>query len=924
MSKRVIRLNSPESETRMSTVGGKAANLAAMLRAGLPVPPGFVITTGAFHEFIRANGLSEMLRGRKSTKPLGAPASSVISAKTVQQLFMRGSIPKEIEQDIFREYRCLSDAVRARLSQVDRESESSNSGWAELPVAVRSSATIEDSAHVSFAGGLATYLNIRGGAAVVELVLRIWSSLWSERAIDYLLRRGIDPATVSLAVVVQQMVHADCAGVLFTINPITGNRDEAVINAESGLGDDVVSGRITPDFIVVDKATHRVKQVVVGEKRHVTVIPAEDAKEVPAKLRKSAAPVLSREQISALIDIGCEIEAHFGCSQDVEWCFVDKNIRILQSRPVTNSALAGPDADADVHAPGDDCWLASGELTPQEFDLWTRVNVGEIWPCPVTPLMWSGVPFILDTTARYALRGLSAYIDEIQWVKRFYGRVYYNEGAISYLLSRELGLPASFVDRALGCRRGVILRQEERVRPKQFLKRLPFVLRIMLSQLRPGAPLGDLVPRMDAWVACFMRRSLDGLSDSELWSELNTWATRFVHLTKVIAELNISSMLMFGLLEQLTSVWCGRKNLAHELVTGISGIHSIEMGIALWQIGQWLSCAALADVVLRNEPKIALMKLRQMPEARPLIRMLDSFLQRHGHHCPNEGEWLHPRWVDAPEQILTLVAGYLKAGEQVDVSRVETQRRRREEAVACLRRNLDPVRWPLFRLILIRTQQLVRLRENGKDCYMKALYPLRRIYSVFGHRWARIGWLKRADDIFFLTNPEVELIVQSGGLTACGLDISTLVDERRKAFDYWATVEAPDVIDSNGQRIEMRAADEPIRPALQGIPVSSGRVQGAARIIDTPDEAHKLQPGDILVTRATDPGWTPLFPLVSGLIVEIGGQLSHASIVAREYGLPAVANVRNARRRLRNGQRITVDGTAGYIYLDDKLCSEAE
>jgi pyruvate,water dikinase len=322
--------------------------------------------------------------------------------------------------------------------------------------------------------------------------------------------------------------------------------------------------------------------------------------------------------------------------------------------------------------------------------------------------------------------------------------------------------------------------------------------------------------------------------------------------------------------------------------------------------------------VLEHPPQEALARLRTTPTAEPVLRQLDEFLRRHGHRCPNEGEWLNPRWREAPWQVIELVAGYLRAGEEANPVATEArQRRRREEATAWVEAHLDPLRRVVFRWVLSRAQRAVRLRDNGRHCMMKAAYPTARIFGLYGRRWTQRGWLAQPEDIFFLTILEIDRVLAAGDPTAAGLDLKRLVAERRKAYEFWFTVEAPEVLDAEGRPVEAPAVEAapPTQEVLQGIPASGGQARGTARIIFDPREATRLQPGDILVTRATDPGWTPVFPLVSGLVLEVGGQLSHGAIVAREYGIPAVVNVRDATRRIRDGQAIVVDGSAGRVYL---------
>jgi len=783
-------------------------------------------------------------------------------------------------------------------------------------VAIRSSATAEDLPEASFAGQQETYLNVRGEEALLAAVKRCWASLWTARAMAYRARHGIDPASVSLAVVVQQMVPAEVSGVLFTVNPLTGDRDEMLINAAWGLGEALVSGRVTPDSIVVDKAGGQVKRMEVGDKALMTV-PADDGtQEVSVAVDRRQALSLTSEQITELARLGREIEAHFGAPQDVEWAIADGQVYILQARPVTGLREAPKVAPAP---PGDDDWPALGEKPPQPFDLWTRANLGEAWPYPVSPLLWSSVPFTMNLGMRYSLQGFGIpYLDAIQWANRFYGRLYFNEGALAHIFSHELGLPGSFVDRAFGSQRGAYRPVDERAHPLRFLRRAPALLRAMRARIGTGERLEALFPRVDAWVEAFEGLDLAAMSDRELRTEAVAWFWRFIHVMNLHMAVSGWAMTAYSTLEQMLERWLQRKDLAHDLVTGLSGVYAAEMGVMLWEMAQRLRELGLAEVVLEHPPREALERLRATPAAEPVLRQLDAFLQRHGHRCPNEGEWLNPRWREAPWQVIELVAGYLRAGERANPIEVERQqRRRREEAAAWVEAHLDPLRRAAFRWILKRAQRAVRLRDNGRHYMMKAAYPTRHIFALFGQRWTERDWLAQPDDLFFLTILEIDRVLAAGGPREAGLDLKRLVAERRKAYEFWFSVEAPEVLDAQGRPVEVPAVEAalPAQEVLQGIPASGGRARGTARIIFDPREATRLQPGDILVTRATDPGWTPVFPLVSGLVLEVGGQLSHGAIVAREYGIPAVVNVRDATRRIRDGQSLIVDGSTGRVHL---------
>ncbi|MCG8352657.1 MAG: PEP-utilizing enzyme [Chloroflexales bacterium] len=321
----------------------------------------------------------------------------------------------------------------------------------------------------------------------------------------------------------------------------------------------------------------------------------------------------------------------------------------------------------------------------------------------------------------------------------------------------------------------------------------------------------------------------------------------------------------------------------------------------------------------------ALSHLETTPQARPVVEQLTLFLSEHGHRCPAEAEIMLPRWAEAPEQVVELIAGYLRAGDGVNPVAAETvQRAMRETAQAEIAGRLGPLRRKMFRFLLAQASNAIRQRDNSRHHLAKIDLPRRRLYAELGRRWAERGWLNTAEDIFFLLHREIEAVVAANDPAALHEPLQTLVVKRRKAYDFWCMVNPPEALDAEG-----RPLVDPVSPGatsddavLQGIPASGGLARGVARLVQDPRDAARLQPGDILITRSTDPGWTPVFPLVSGLVLEMGGQLSHGAIVAREYGVPAVVNVYGALSRISDGALITVDGTQGLVYLPEAMSDE--
>ncbi|HHY55003.1 MAG TPA: hypothetical protein GYA08_06155 [Chloroflexi bacterium] len=868
----------------LSQAGGKGANLSTMRRAGLPVPGGFVLTTSGYRTFVAASDLMALIeqqwRGLDANDPAGfARASAVLRAK-----FVAAPLPSSIVEPILDAYAALG---------------------ANCAVAVRSSATAEDLPDASFAGQQDTFLNVVGGEALLAAVKRCWGSLWTPRAMAYRARQGIAPDQVSLAVVVQEMVVADAAGVMFTLNPLTGARDEVVINATWGLGEALVSGRVNPDAIVADKQTGRIRQVELGDKAVMTTATASGTDEVAVDALRRSQQAITPEQVAELVRLGRDLETLFSGAQDVEWAVAGEAVILLQSRPVTSVATtAGP--------PGDDAWPTLPDLPAHPFDFWTQQDLGERWPDPVTPLTWSISEPMTQQSMDRMLAGLKApYAGKIRWCKRAFGHVYLNEGALLHAYTDGLGMPFQMLEGGL-THPGARPVGGEHWQIDKVLRHLPVYWAVATGWQRNARRFEADFPQIDRWIAEFMARDLHDLSDADLLAEAReVWFARIIQYIGYHSNVTSLSMAALTQLERVLKQHCGDETLAHTLAGGLSGVIAAEIAPALWEMAQTLKQLGFAHLVTELPPGNALAALRAAPEARPFLDQLDRFLQRHGHRCMVEAELLHPRWVEAPEQVLASLAPYLTMSTAPAAVNADAARRR-DEATARVERQLNWWQRRNFRRTLAQVHRFTRLRDNGQHYVVKLLLPMRHLYAELGQRWARRGWLAAADDIFFLVAEELTAVTTMGDPHRAGLQLATLAADRRAAHAYWFTQPTPDALDAQGMAVATAAGAGDL---LTGMAASPGQVEGRARVVMTPAEAATLQPGDILVTRATDPGWTPVFSIIGGAVLEIGGTLSHGAIVAREYGLPAVVNAPQATQRVQDGQRIRVDGTRGQVWL---------
>ena len=889
-----IKFFSELKQDDIALAGGKAASLGEMTRAGLSVPPGFCLTTGAYRAFVNAHDLQEKIvdlagqigrDGRKTRTP----------ASTLHTLFTAAPMPEPIMAEIAAAYGQLQQTA----------------------VAVRSSATAEDLPGASFAGQQDTFLNIQGTDAVITAVLRCWASLWTARAIAYRQREQIAPDDVAIAVIVQELIPAVSAGVLFTANPVSGVRDETVINAAWGLGEAIVSGLVTPDNIVVNKATGRVKSWQIADKQLMTVRTAEGTSEQAVPKAKRIAPVLNNGQIGGLTELGRAVENHAGRPMDLEWAIADERLYLLQARPIT--ALPPQ---------------------PEQPDLmgmeWSRLMLIERYPDPITPFTWSVVNEMLFSSFELSFQIMGAKLPQNAppLIRQIYGRPYINVTLLNQgFASLPIRPPVKSQAKDAPPSRP---RPDPRKLPGMLLTlaRLANLLRTTHRQWARLRPSFETAVRQEA------TRPWATLDTAELLTHFSRQESLVAPLLDNHARSIIAAELSLQLLQAITRAWLGDddKQLAITLLSGLKGNMTVATNRALWRL------AALArphdplrQVITassNDEPSDDWREqMAIVPGGPAFLSNLDDFLQTYGHRSPRY-EMMHPTWIERPQQILEMVQMYLDE-TVVDPGEGEArQAAAREKAAAAARQRLSLPKRLIFDRVLPLAQTYFRLRENQQFYLTMGLPILRRILPILGYKLQEEGTLQEVEDVFFLENSELQaLAAQLAGLPADGRPVPTnpaqLVAERRAALARYQAMSPPVHWGGDDGVGETATSTEPVLSlskgsvqavsanTLRGVPASRGAASGKARIVRGPEDFGKLQPGEILVAPATTPAWTPLFGVAAGLVTDYGGLLSHAGVVAREYGLPAVLGTNIATQTIQNGDEIRVDGDQGVVLLND-------
>jgi len=868
-------------------VGGKGANLGEMATRGLPVPPGFCLTASAYREFIQAAGLDETIRNILAETQLDDPADVKAKSARIRGLITEQSVPTTIAREILDGYHRLGQ----ELGSVD---------VAQVPVAVRSSATAEDLPTASFAGQQDTYLNVRGEAELLDRVKHCWASLWTARAVTYRTKQGFDHHRVYLAAVVQAMIQSEVSGILFTANPVTGDRDEVVINASWGLGEAIVSGLVTPDAITVRKSDgHIVSRQVAAKER--TIEYAEDGGTVelvtPAERREISA--LSDDQVAELVALGQQIESHYGVPQDIEWAYAGGRFYILQTRAITTLAPPAEEAAAEME--------------------YNRTMFVELFPDPLSPVFLSVIQPLLHIMLDFTFEAWGFKPPEgMEAVGVFYNEPYFNR---SYIASALQPLSPPVREWLVPQLVNPFGRHEQGIRGEISLAFAGMIARMLRFMVGFPDKLPGLIARYRAEVAEVAAIPLETTPDGEIVAHIRELvfgtASRLLNYDfLMIAVIDITYQMLGRLLERYFGE--DTEELRGKLISGVTGNVTMEGNKALWDLAQVAKASpAVTDLLRRYSGREVRAQLEQTPEGRAFLDALEHFLSEYGHR-EIRMDILYPTWGEDPAPVLGFVRGYLDADEAQSPHRQQARLVKERGELAqevesrlgqdVLGRHLVS---PIFRWVLRQTQAHTRERDTMHFELTRLFPPFRRMLLELGHRWSEQSLINQPDDIFFLRLDEM------GELADSPHSMADEVRARRVEFEANKSRPWPDII-RGSEEIYAEAAGpaEGLEGQLGGVAGSPGVVTGVARVIRGPEEFEKLKNGDILVAPLTTPVWTPLFAIAGGVITEVGSILSHGAIVAREYGIPAVMSVVGATKRVHEGQTITVDGNKGVVYLE--------
>lgn len=858
-------------KTKQMVVGGKGVNLGECSRIdGILVPEGFCVTTEAFKRVIGENDELHQLLDQLAVQKVDERKRISEISRKIRDLIEGIGIDKGIEEDIDR---CLLTF-----------------GF-EHAYAVRSSATAEDLPFASFAGQQDTYLNIKGKDAILQHISKCWASLFTDRAVIYRMQNGFDHRKVYLSVVIQRMIFPQASGILFTADPVSSNRKVLSIDASFGLGEALVSGLVSADNYkvqegrIVEKKISAKKLAIYARKEGGTV-------EKEIEPGQQVLSTLSDEQVLGLERIGRRLEAHFGCPQDIEWCLVDDTFYIVQSRPITTL-------------------YPIPEANDQENHVYVSVGHQQMMTDAMKPL---GLSFwLLTTPAPMRIAGGRLFVDVTHMVASPESRK---------MLVEAMGQHDPLMKDALI---NIIERGD-------FIKSLPNDKQEQSSgKSNKSVPSADSRAQIEndpTIVSDLIKRSQTSIEElkqniqTKSGSELFDFILEDIQiLKKILFDPQSSAVFMAAIdasswINEKMNKWLGKKNAADTLSQSVPNNITSEMGLALMDV---------ADVI-RPYPKVIdyLQQVKDDNFMDELVKFdggqetqdaIYDYLGKYGMRCAGEIDITKTRWSEKPTALVPVILSNIKnfepnaSNRKFEQGRQEALKKEHEllERLKQLPDGEQKAKETKRMISLIRN--FIGYREYPKYGMVNRYFVYKQALLKEAEQLVQANVIHEKEDIYYLTFEELHEVVRTNKLDY------QMISKRKDEYRLYEKLTPPRVITSDGEIIVGEyKRDNPMDEAIVGLPVSSGVIEGRARVILNMEDAD-LEDGDILVTTFTDPSWTPLFVSIKGLVTEVGGLMTHGAVIAREYGLPAVVGVVNATKLIKDGQRIRVNGTEGYIEI---------
>ncbi|MCA0999227.1 phosphoenolpyruvate synthase [Bacillus thuringiensis] len=854
-------------KTQLFLVGGKGLNLGELSNIqGIQVPEGFCVTTVGYEQAIGKNEAFQTLLNQ-------------LAMLKIEERDQIGEISKKIREFIM--------AVEIPVDVVELVAYYLSHFGDEHAYAVRSSATAEDLPYASFAGQQDTYLNIIGKENILQHIKKCWASLFTNRAVIYRMQNGFDHNQVSICVVIQKMVFPDVSGILFTADPITSNRKVLSIDASFGLGEALVSGLVSADNYkikedkIVEKVIATKKLAIYGRKEGGT-----ETKKIAPNQQK--VQTLTEQQILQLARIGRQIEAYFGCPQDIEWCLVDDTFYIVQSRPITTL-------------------YPIPEVNDGENHVYISVGHQQMMTDAMKPLGLSF--FLLTTHAPMRKAGGRLFVDATQKLASPASRDF---------LINTLGKSDPLVRDALTTvieRDNFITLLPDDEKGKSGSKSVLPVSPQPEIEKDPALVM-DLIKNNQASIE-ELKRNIQTKSGSAVFDFILEDMKQ--QLQKILFSPQSTAVIMAGMnastwINEKMEQWLGEKNAADTLSQSVQNNITSEMGLALLDVADVIRPYPEVIAYLQHvEDDSFLDELVQFKGGEKARDAIDAFLNKYGMRCSGEIDITKTRWSEQPATIIPMILNHIRdfeygASKRKFAEGLQEALKKEEELLERLQHLPDGEQKVEETKRMIRNiRNFIGYREYPKYGMIHRYFIYKQALLKEAEKLVQNNVINEIEDIYYLTFEELHEVVRTNKLD------DEVIHKQKNEYKLYEKLTPPRVITSDGEIITGKYNRENLpAEAIVGLPVSSGVVEGRARVILNMEDAN-LEDGDILVTAFTDPGWTPLFVSIKGLVTEVGGLMTHGAVIAREYGLPAVVGVENATKLIKDGQRIRVHGTEGYI-----------
>lgn len=862
--------------------GGKGWNLGRLKRYGFEVPPGGVITVTAYQRFVLENNLQpDFARlSVEITSTNAAEKETAAKLALVQEKIKSGSFPHAVIEEIM-----------AKLKDL---------GLLSKPVAVRSSASLEDSEKASFAGIHDSFLCVQGEAKILDAIIECYASLWTPRAVSYRRRLNISDSDLAQAVVVMAMVKAKAAGIGFTCDPRTGRHDTMIINANYGLGESVVGGQVEPDEYTLDTRSLLpwIKEKRMGKKEGLTVPnKSSGTKFVTSNPADRPRQVLSDQEI---IHLGLLMQRVYeslgggGQHQDMEWAFDGARFFMLQARPVTSRPKY------------------TYPVLKGQSDLWSNANIRDALPMVQSTLNGKIVSTLFETIVLAPFQAVGyRVLPGLHYYRLFQGRGYLNISLMQWEYLDAFGISPGELNEASGGH------QPEITIPDSKLYGGPANFKRSLRKLKLGLALSRIQKKSEQYFAkvrnftfSWVNKDLTSMGSGELLASVEEIQARAIEYAPAMGMLTTSMAFPWTmLLSTLKKSFPGRENsLANALLLGQGSIVSAEHGYRLLELAETARTDAPAAEFFATEPFQPQTWESRLPDKSSFKQGFKRFLDEFGHRAVYEGDIINPRWREDPSYLLDIIRSLLTSANYTKTK--ATQQEKRENYW----QELHKISWTRRKMISWWARKALRgaeMREMAKSELARLAEPMRLVVLEIGLRLTKMDILDYREDVFHCSWPELILILTEKW-DGCGL--KAVIQERKEARRFLESLAPPDVIVGETPRLVGNVVTGSSH-VLKGVGVAAGRASGRARLISHPGEGERLNHGEVLVAPSTDPGWTPLFLRAGALVMETGGSLSHGSVVAREYGIPAVVNIPGVMKILHNDQVITVDGDEGQVHL---------